>query len=347
MCRSRGLTFKGDERPYCSCFNLVKNALYYVKPYPHTRVTITVGDHQVEVRDNGPGIAPDVLAGLFEPFRSVGKSGGTGLGLAYCQRVMRAFDGEIACASVPGDFTEFTMRFPAISEEEREQHRLAAVAQARTVLAGKRILIVEDDPVQRHSTRQKLGPLALTSELDEAADGQLALAQLARKPYDIVLLDLHMPGLDGYAVAHKIRGEPGPNQDVRIVAYTSEPAHLARGKALRGGMDGFVSKPCAQLPLLAALQHALQEPVGGRDAQGRLAGRRILLADDSAFNRKAIAAYLRNRAIVNRGPRGEWSRCIAGWHPRRDRRPHIPAWTAGDGAGNPRPGDAGPRCPGA
>ncbi|WP_332824438.1 ATP-binding response regulator [Ramlibacter sp.] len=296
---SEDFTFKGDETAYLFVlFNLVKNALYYVKPYPHTRVTITVGDHQVKVRDNGPGIAPDALAGLFEPFRSVGKSGGTGLGLAYCQRVMRAFDGGIACESVPGSFTEFTMRFPAISEEEREQHRLAAVAQARTVLAGKRILIVEDDPVQRHATRQKLGPLALTSELDEAADGQLALAQLARKPYDIVLLDLHMPGLDGYAVAEKIRRDPGMNQNVRIVAYTSEPAHLARSKALRGGMDGFVSKPCAQLPLLAALQHSLQVPVGGRDAQGRLAGRRILLADDSAFNRKAIAAYLRNAAAI-------------------------------------------------
>jgi CheY-like chemotaxis protein len=106
-----------------------------------------------------------------------------------------------------------------------------------------------------------------------------------------------MPGLDGYAVADKIRRESGPNQDVRIIAYTSEPAHLARGKALKGGMDGFVSKPCAQLPLLAALTQMVQAPRGGaRSAPGRLAGRRILLADDNAFNRKAVAAYLRNAA---------------------------------------------------
>jgi CheY-like chemotaxis protein len=165
------------------------------------------------------------------------------------------------------------------------------------VLAGKRLLIVEDDAVQRMATRHKLGPLALTAELDEAADGQVALGLLARRAYDIVLLDLQMPGLDGYAVADKIRRELGPNQDVRIVAYTSEPSHLARAKALKGGMDGFISKPCAQLPLLAALQQAVQEPRGGaRSAPGRLAGRRILLADDSAFNRKAVAAYLRNAA---------------------------------------------------
>ncbi|RYF37166.1 MAG: HAMP domain-containing histidine kinase, partial [Comamonadaceae bacterium] len=141
-------TFKGDETAYLFVlFNLIKNALYYLAPFPQTRVTITVGNQQVKVRDNGPGIAPDALAGLFEPFRSVGKSGGTGLGLAYCQRVMRAFGAEISCASVQGEFTEFTMRFPAISEEEREAHWRAAVAQARTVLAGKRVLIVEDDAV--------------------------------------------------------------------------------------------------------------------------------------------------------------------------------------------------------
>jgi CheY-like chemotaxis protein len=293
-------TFRGDETAYLFVlFNLIKNALYYVAAYPKTRVTITVGGQQVQVRDSGPGIAPDVLAGLFEPFRSVAKSGGTGLGLAYSQRVMRAFGGEIACASVPGEFTEFTMRFPAISEEEREKHRLEAVAQARTVLAGKRMLIVEDDPVQRIATRQKLGPLALTTELEEAGDGQTALRLLDGRKYDILLLDLHMPGLDGYAVAEKIRATAGPNRDVHIVAYTSEPAHLARAKALRCGMDHFVSKPCAQLPLLAALQHVVQKPgPSGGIVAGRLAGRRILVADDSAFNRKAIAAYLRNAAAI-------------------------------------------------
>jgi CheY-like chemotaxis protein/signal transduction histidine kinase len=293
-------TFRGDETAYLFVlFNLIKNALYYVPAYPKTRVTIGVGDQQVKVRDTGPGIAPDVLAGLFEPFRSVGKSGGTGLGLAYCLRVMRAFGGEIICRSELGEFTEFTMRFPVISSDEREKHRLDAVAQARTVLAGKRLLIVEDDPVQRVATRQKLGPLALTTELDEAGDGHSALGLLAQRKYDIVLLDLHMPGLDGYAVAEQLRGTPGPNQHVHIVAYTSEPAHLARAKALKCGMDHFVSKPCAQLPLLAGLQHVVQQPgMATGTVAGRLAGRRILVADDSAFNRKAIAAYLRNAAAI-------------------------------------------------
>jgi CheY-like chemotaxis protein/signal transduction histidine kinase len=293
-------TFRGDETAYLFVlFNLLKNALYYAAAYPRTQVTITIGDQQVKVRDTGPGIAPDVLPGLFEAFRSIGKSGGTGLGLAYCQRVMRAFGGDIACASVLGEHTEFSMRFPAIGAEEQEKHRLDAMAEARTVLAGKRVLVVEDDAMQRVATRQKLGPLALTTDIEDAPDGQTALRLLAARKYDIVLLDLHMPGLDGFAVAEKIRASKGPNRDVHIVAYTSEPAHLARAHALACGMDGFVSKPCAQLPLLAALQRVVQQPgsqVG--HVAGRLAGRRILVADDSAFNRKAIAAYLRNAAAI-------------------------------------------------
>jgi two-component system CAI-1 autoinducer sensor kinase/phosphatase CqsS len=296
----RDFTFRGDETAYMFVlFNLIKNSLYYLAAYPHTQLAIIVDNQQVRVRDNGPGIAPEVLKGLFEPFRSAGKTGGTGLGLVYCRRVMQAFGGEIRCESVLGEYTEFTMRFPPVDDAEREEHRRGAIAQARTVLAGKRLLIVEDDPVQRMATRQKLGLLALTAELEEAADGQAALDMMARRAFDIVLLDLRMPGVDGYTVAEHIRREPGINQDVRILAYTSDPPHLTRERALRGGMDGFVSKPCAQLPLLAALQALVQQPRGVPTGMvGRLAGRRILLADDSAFNRKAVAAYLTNAAAT-------------------------------------------------
>lgn len=288
-------TFRADETAYLFVlFNLIKNALYYIGRDPHTRVTITVDGHEIRVRDNGPGIPPDALEHLFEPFRSEGKSGGTGLGLAYCDRVMRAIGGEITCTSVQGDHTEFAMRFPVVSERELADHRLAIVQQARSVLAGKRILIVEDDPIQRVATQQKLGTLALTADLDVAVDGPGALQMLQRRAYDIVLLDLHLPGLDGYAVAERVRAEPGVNRDVRILAYTSEPAHVARDKALKRGMDGFVNKPCAQLPLLTALVEVVQQRQGpSAAAMADLAGRRVLLADDSSFNRRAVAAYLR------------------------------------------------------
>ncbi|HSV47624.1 MAG TPA: response regulator [Ramlibacter sp.] len=287
-------SFRGDETAYLFVlFNLVKNALYYLPQYPGTRVAITVGGHQVKVRDNGPGIAPKLLPGLFEPFRSVGKSGGTGLGLAYCQRVMRAFGGTIACQSVAGEFTEFTLSFPPVGQEDSQANRFQVLAQARTTFQGRRLLLVDDDTAQRIATRHKLQPLAVT--IDEAPDGQRALELLAQTRYDLVLLDLNMPVLDGYALAGQIRGGRVPaNRDVPIVAHTSEPAHLAGVKARKAGMDGLASKPCDQLLLVRIMCQAL-EHAAARVALGAsmLAGRTVLVADDSTWNRKAVAAHLK------------------------------------------------------
>ncbi|MGZ5180476.1 MAG: ATP-binding response regulator [Ramlibacter sp.] len=285
--------FRGDETAFLFVlFNLIKNALHYVAQYPSIRVDITIGGHEIKVRDNGPGIPAHVLGGLFEPFRTAGKSGGTGLGLAYCRRVISAFGAEIRCESMVGQFTEFSMRFPPIGETEREQHRAQVLEAARATLAGKRLLLVEDDAAQRVTTRHKLRPLDM--QIDEAADGQRALDMLARHPYDLVLLDLHMPVLDGYQVAQRVRqGEVPANRYVRIIAHTSEPVHVARVKTQRAGMDAFISKPCAQLPLAQALQRALQRRASSA-ASLPLDGRRLLLADDSAYNRRAVAAYLRD-----------------------------------------------------
>lgn len=287
--------FRGDETAYVFViFNLLKNALYYLPAYPHARVTITVGGQQVKVHDTGPGIAPEVQARLFQPFASVGKSGGTGLGLAYCRRVMRAFGGDIRCESVVGRFTEFALTFPPVAPEDVQEQQQRALRAAQAAFAGKRLLLVDDDAAQRVTTRHKLQ--ALGAEIDQAADGQRALEALARQQYDLLLLDLNMPLLDGYAVARSVRqGELPLNRDVPIVAHTSEPAHVAAVKARSAGMDAFVGKPSTQAQLIQALHDAL----GARGAaqatlRRRLAGRRILVADDAAHNRKAVAAYLRH-----------------------------------------------------
>ncbi|MDO8280753.1 MAG: hybrid sensor histidine kinase/response regulator [Burkholderiaceae bacterium] len=290
-------SFSGDETSFVFVlFNLIKNALFYMPLSPQVRVHITIQDNQVRVRDTGPGIAPDVLRHLFEPFRTAGKSGGSGLGLAYCQRVMTSFGGSIRCDSVQGEFTEFTLTFPVLSAQEQEAHRLAVLGRAQAAFSGKRILIVDDDAMLRLTTRHKLQPLG--AEVDEAANGARAMEMLARQHYDLVVLDLNMPVLDGYAVAQRIRqGQVPANRDVCIVACTSEPAHLARVKTQKAGMDGFVGKPFDQLTFVQTLHHALTHPVH-RQPSMALVGRKVLLADDNAHNRQAVAAYLA-RAGVN------------------------------------------------
>ncbi|MFC5499860.1 response regulator [Caenimonas terrae] len=291
-------SFRGDETAYLFVlFNLIKNALYYLPLRQDGRVVITVDRQQVLVRDNGPGVPADVRARMFEPFRSVGKTGGTGLGLAYCQRVMRAFGGDISCESVLGEYTQFNMRLPPVNAQEAQAHSSAALQKARDTFHGKRLLVVDDDAALRTTTRHKLR--LLEAHVDEAANGQRALELLARHKYDLVVLDLNMPVLDGYALAERIRdGDVPANRDICIVAYTSEPAHLASVKTQKAGMDGFVGKPCAQLPLLQALVHAFEHPAPRtRPEDAVLAGRQVLLADDNPYNRKAMTAYLHQAGV--------------------------------------------------
>jgi two-component system, CAI-1 autoinducer sensor kinase/phosphatase CqsS len=291
-------TFHGDETAYLFVlFNLIKNAVYYLTLFPDARIAITVGRQEVHVRDTGPGIPPEAIAGLFQPFSSSGKSGGTGLGLAYCRRVMRGFGGDIGCESVLGKYTQFTLRFPPVDGEERLAHRAAVLETSRAAFAGKRLLIVDDDAAQRTATRLKLEPLG--AQIDEAGDGGAALQALARDRYDLIVLDLNMPVLDGYAVAEKIRqGAVPANREVRIVAHTGEPGYLASVKTRRAGIDGFVNKPCEQLTLAQALLHALERPVAQAVPEIALAGRRVLLADDNPYNRKAVAAYLKHAGVM-------------------------------------------------
>jgi CheY-like chemotaxis protein len=213
-------------------------------------------------------------------------------------RVMRAFGGRITCESVLGESTQFTMSFPPVNAQEREAQRQAALTEARQVFAGRRLLVVDDDAALRTMTRRKL--LDLGANMDEAGDGYQAKALLRESSYALVLLDLNMPGMDGYALAEEIRAGFSPqNQGVCIVAYTSEPAHLARVKTKKAGIDGFVSKPCDQLPLVQALQRAFKD-CGSRtqpDANA-LAGRRILVADDSRYQRDVLAAYLKHAGAI-------------------------------------------------
>jgi two-component system CAI-1 autoinducer sensor kinase/phosphatase CqsS len=274
-------------------FNLIKNALYYAATSPQLRVTLSVGGHTIRVMDTGPGIPETQLRTLFEPFRSVGKTGGTGLGLSYCLRAMRAVGGSITCESRPGEFTEFTLAFPEVPAELQEQHRQLLVDWLKGALAGKRVLVVDDDPAQCKAALRKLAGMGAV--VDEAVDGPAALQLLATRRYEVVLMDIRMPGIDGYSVAEKLRRDGvSLNPAVRVLAHSSEPEHLARVKAQKVGMDGFLPKPCSQLAMLEALAQVIRAPRhrSVTAVTRPLAGRTVIVADDSAGNRRVVSAYL-------------------------------------------------------
>ena len=106
-------------------YNLIKNALWYVKALPDAAIVISVTGNQIEVRDTGPGIAADIIRKLFDGFYSADKQGGTGLGLSYCKRTMMALGGDIHCHSELGLYSAFVLSFPVPSQQQIERANLS------------------------------------------------------------------------------------------------------------------------------------------------------------------------------------------------------------------------------
>lgn len=287
----RNFVLKGDETLYLFVmFNLLKNALYYFKVTPQAKITITIDQPRVIVRDTGPGIPRERMQHLFDAFQTSGKQGGTGLGLAYCKRVMQSFGGDIRCHSVVGEYTEFILDFPEVSAQTWQHYQNSVIARIRPLLVGKRVLVVDDDETIRSATQVILGDFGI--QVDQAENGRTALSQLARFHYDLIILDLNMPVLDGYATAEKIRaGTISGYAQIPIVAYTTEVAYMAQVKTQKIGVNAFVSKPCEPLVLLQALEQALLQtfpPTHKQTPHSLLKDRTILIADDSDTNRELL-----------------------------------------------------------
>lgn len=289
--------FKGEETIVVFVlFNLIKNALYYFKAHPGAKLTLTVDRSVIRVRDTGPGIPQSMLPRVFEPFQSMGKTGGTGLGLAYCRRTMHALGGEIRCDSVAGQYTEFTLSFSPVAQTELDAHHQAVWQEAMTAFTNKRILVVDDIAVERRVLRQKLD--GLPAHMDEAENGLQALHMLRQHHYDLILMDLNMPVLDGYATSERIRcGEVLSHQSVPIIACTNELPNIAKLKTAKVGMSGFVSKTCSRLELVQTLHQALEQPTQGDSEPMMLAGKTVLLADDDPYGRAIVRTWLQKHDV--------------------------------------------------
>jgi signal transduction histidine kinase/ActR/RegA family two-component response regulator len=258
--------FRGDETAFVLViFNLLKNALYYAPVRPDLAITITIERtpvQRVTVRDTGPGIPPEVLGRLFEEFQSAGKSEGTGLGLAFCRRAMRAFGGEITCRSAVGEFTEFTLAFPVLAAQvpAASTPTLVPTAAARAALAGQTVLVVDDSAFNRAIVKARLRELELVAV--EAAHGGEALRLLDEglRPAAI-LMDMEMPGLSGIEATRALRSRPGPANAIPVLALSANDLPEWRRGALEAGMNGYLTKPLQPELLGAELARVLDLPL--------------------------------------------------------------------------------------
>ena len=225
------------------------------------------------ISDTGIGIPPELQERLFQAFAqgdasTTRKYGGTGLGLAICKQLVAKMRGDIGVDSSPGHgstfwFTvELTKR--SASAIPRSEGKPAEESGAEVGLSlGQRILIAEDNVVNQRVAAYELSQLGYSA--DTVADGCEVLEALSRIPYAIILMDCHMPELDGYETTRRIRAAGG--HQPYIIAITANAMQGDKEVCLAAGMDNYVSKPLRGSELKAALLKALPvpaEPVGAK-----------------------------------------------------------------------------------
>ena len=176
---------------------------------------------ELDVLDAGPGIPPDVLPRIFDPFFTTKAPGeGTGLGLSLCYSVVSAHQGEIWAAGAPGGGTALHVRLPVVLPPGEAPHAAPVAQGARHPAAAhaRRILVAEDEPTLRDLVLEALAPRGHVVEA--VSDGAAALQRLAEASFDVLLLDLRMPGMDGKETFERLAaGQPGAP---RVVVMTGD-----------------------------------------------------------------------------------------------------------------------------
>jgi len=239
--------------------NLVGNAVKFTQ---RGAVTLRVdydpaaGVLAVEVRDTGPGIAAGQRQNLFQRFSQVDgsttrTSGGTGLGLAISHGLALAMGGGITIRSRLGRGSTFRLTLPAQPAAAGQD---ACAAAPREVMVGVRVLVVDDNANNRELTRSILESAGV--EVSEACDGKNAVGLTRDMPFDVILMDLRMPVLDGRGALAEIRNTPGPNQDTPVLAFSADSVS-DMGDA--DGFQGWVSKPIVASALVAGVAAATGE----------------------------------------------------------------------------------------
>jgi CheY-like chemotaxis protein/anti-sigma regulatory factor (Ser/Thr protein kinase) len=218
------------------------------------------------VSDTGVGLAADVRKLIFDPFTQADNSttknyGGTGLGLAISARLVKMMGGEIWVESEPGRGSQFHFTAQLAGDHEVVGTPLAEVAPAaqpdsapaRGLAPSLRVLLAEDNAVNRKvvtSLLEKRGHQVLV-----ATTGKEALAALEKGTFDLVLMDVQMPEMDGFEATRRIRlSEQGTAFHQWIIALTAYAMSSDRTKCLEAGMDGYLTKPLSALALDQVLE---------------------------------------------------------------------------------------------
>ncbi len=250
----------GDEVRLKQLFNnLIGNALKFTEA---GEVAVHISSRETDgqialtatVDDSGPGIPDDLAGTIFDPFNTgrAGREGaGAGLGLAICRQIVERMNGNIAVERSPqgGARFRFALTLPGASPEMR-----AAAAQMADPTAHETlyVLIVDDNATNRFVAAKVLELFGCNAEGVEG--GREAIDRLQTGAFDLILMDIKMPGMDGVQATRLIRGLPGPMAKVPILALTANADPVDEVKYLAAGMDGVAQKPIQPDALLNAIR---------------------------------------------------------------------------------------------
>lgn len=257
--------------------NLVDNAIKFTQR-GSVAIDLTVLERlelsvelEIAVTDTGVGIAEADLERIFEEFVTLDASyrregGGSGLGLAISKRLVEGMGGRIGVESVPGCGSRFWVRLalPLAEAGYEDPPVPAAEGSAPRDWAGKRVLLVEDNATNRLVLRDMLAGKGL--RIEEAEDGMAGIAMASAKAYDLILMDISMPLVDGVEATRTIRGSGGPSQGAPIVGVTAHALPEERRRFAEAGIGDLLVKPL-RLGVLEALLERLWPPAGGPPAE--------------------------------------------------------------------------------
>ena len=210
-----------------------------------------------EVRDTGIGISPDKLKMLFQPFSQADTSttrtyGGTGLGLVISSRLTELLGGKLSVESVVGKGSRFFFDLPFHIKQAPVTQRRTTRSKAAPDFTGQRILLVEDNDINQEVAKGLLQPTH--AEITLAVNGQEAVNIISEQTFDLILMDLQMPIMDGYEAMRTLRPD---HPDLPIIALSAAATSEDRSRAIEAGATAHVSKPIDQMELFHELSRHL------------------------------------------------------------------------------------------
>lgn len=241
--------------------NLVSNASKFTQSGEIKLIATAKGSMmRFEVSDTGEGIPASVGASIFEPFEQGSSSGrlrtsGTGLGLAISRRLVNLMGGSIGYESRLGEGTTFHVEIPLVSEKPAQDETPAAIGVAAP-LPPLRILIAEDAPSSRLLLRMMLSRQG--HKVDDFENGQTALDALMRNEYDLAILDVQMPVMDGLEAAESLRASRHPAADLPLIALTAQVLDDEVERIRATGFDLVLGKPFMEEDLEAGIRKVLK-----------------------------------------------------------------------------------------